>query len=256
MRVSLQPAYVIHSRPYRDSSALLDVFTAEYGRLSLVARGARRQSRKGGAVALLQPFTPLLLSFAGRADLKTLVAVEAAQRQVALRGEQMFSGMYLNELLIRLLHHNDAHPTLFAAYDQALKALVATSEVDTVLRRFEFVLLEQLGYSVDPGVEATSGLPVQASRWYRFEPGVGLLACETLGGNPRTEFAGSDLLAIASGNLAGSARTAAKRLLRAALAVHLGEKSLRSRELFRPLGASPEPADGRTEDTPATGVRS
>ncbi len=79
MRVNLQPAYIIHSRPYRDSSALLDVFTAEYGRISLVARGTRRQTRKGSDNALLQPFIPLLLSFSGRSELKTLVATEPAQ---------------------------------------------------------------------------------------------------------------------------------------------------------------------------------
>ena len=77
MRVNLQPAYIIHSRPYRDSSALLDVFTAEYGRIGVVARGMRRQSRRGSSAALLQPFIPLLLSFSGRTELKTLVAAES-----------------------------------------------------------------------------------------------------------------------------------------------------------------------------------
>ncbi len=177
MRVNLQPAYVMHSRPYRDSSALLDVFTAEYGRISLVARGTRRQSRRGSGAALLQPFIPLLLSFSGRTDLKTLVATEPAQGLFTLRGERMFCGMYMNELLVRLLHRNDAHPALFAAYDQALKALPCSSVVDPVLRRFEFTLLDELGYSFDFGVDGASGQPVQATCWYRYDPEVGLVGC-------------------------------------------------------------------------------
>lgn len=245
MRVQLQPAYVIHSRPYRDSSVLLDIFTAEHGRVSVVARGARRQTRRGTNAALLQPFTPLLLSFSGRAELKTLVAAEAAQGRLALQGVQMFSGMYLNELLVRLLHRNDAHPALFAAYDQALTSLVGCSEVDAVLRRFEIILLEQLGYSFDLAMDAANGQAVQPGHWYRFEPGVGVLACsgvqddagDAIREMPRALFAGADLLAMAAGDFSGTARTAAKRLLRAALAVHLGDAGLRSRELFRALGA-------------------
>lgn len=229
MRVNLQPAYVIHSRPYRDSSALLDVFTAEYGRIGLVARGARRQTRRGGSAALLQPFIPLLLSFSGRAQLKSLVATEAAPGVFALRGERLFSGLYLNELLVRLLHRNDAHPALFAAYDRALHALAGNMAVDAVLRRFELTLLDELGYGFDPGVEGGSAEPINASRWYCYEPGVGLVE-ETRGGSV---YSGADLLAIAAGDFSGSARQAAKRLLREALAVHLGAEPLRSRELFR-----------------------
>lgn len=232
MRVNLQPAYIIHSRPYRDSSALLDVFTAEYGRISLVARGMRRQTRKGSGNALLQPFIPLLLSFSGRSELKTLVATEAAQSTIGLRNERVFSGMYMNELVARLLHRNDAHPALFSAYDQALKALVDTDTVDTVLRHFEFQLLDELGYSFDLGVDGASEQPLQPSGAYRYEPGVGLVASRGIDDSGRGIYAGSDLLAMASGDFGGSARSAAKQLLREALAEHLGGAPLRSRDLF------------------------
>jgi len=237
MRVNLQPAYVMHSRPYRDSSALLDVFTAEYGRVSMVSRGSRRPSRRGSGVALLQPFIPLLLSFSGRSELKTLVATEPAQGLFALRGERMFSGMYMNELLVRLLHRNDPHPALFAAYDQALKALAGNSAADAVLRRFEFTVLEELGYGFDPGADGTSGQPIDAKLWYRYAPGVGLVVCHDTLACPTAAFTGSDLLTIASGEFDGSVRLSAKRLLREALAVHLGDMPLRSRELFRSAGA-------------------
>lgn len=235
MRVDLQPAYVIHRRPYRDSSVLLDIFTAEYGRISLVARGARRQSRKGSSAALLQPFIPLLVSFSGRLELKTLVATESAQRMPALNGDRLFSGMYMNELLVRLLHRNDAHPTLFASYSEALKALGGVTLVDTVLRRFELTLLEELGYRLEFEVDSASGQRIQESQWYRYDPGLGLVACGDVTDSLNTAFSGAQLLAMASGEFGGLARLPAKRLLREALAVHLGGEPLRSRELF--LGA-------------------
>lgn len=239
MRVNLQPAYVMHSRPYRDSSALLEVFTAEYGRISLVARGTRRQSRKGSSAALLQPFIPLLLSFSGRLELKTLIATEPAQGMLVLRGERLFSGMYINELLVRLLHRNDAHPGLFAAYALALEALAGNTVVDTVLRRFEFTLLEELGYSLDLSVDGASGQPIQDSRWYRYDSGLGLVASEDASVRQAAAYAGSDLLVMASGELGGPVRLTAKRLLREALAVHLGDMPLRSRELFRAAKTNP-----------------
>jgi DNA repair protein RecO (recombination protein O) len=248
MRVSLQPAYVVHSRPYRDSSVLLDVFTAEYGRISLVARGTRRQSRRGSGAALLQPFIPLLLSFSGRTELKTLTATEPAQGLCTLRGERMFSGMYMNELLVRLLHRNDAHPALFAAYDQALKALSGGSTVDTVLRGFEFKLLDELGYGFDLAVDGASGQPVQANLSYRYDSGLGLVGC-TDATDTTSVYAGSDLLIMAAGEFGGVARLTAKRLLRQALAMQLGGTPLRSRELFRATEARPMlPRDQELEE--------
>ncbi|HEY6130665.1 MAG TPA: DNA repair protein RecO, partial [Halioglobus sp.] len=226
---------------YRDSSVLLDVFTAEYGRISLVARGTRRQSRKGSDAALLQPFIPLLLSFSGRTELKTLVATEGARGLIALRGERLFSGMYINELLVRLLHRNDAHPTLFATYDQVLKALAGGAEVNTQLRQFELTLLDELGYSFDLAMDGASGQPVQAALWYRYDPGCGLVTCGDTPDRLSSAFSGVDLLTMASGQLGGTVRLAAKRLLREALAVHLGDIPLRSRELFRGPRAKPSP---------------
>ncbi len=251
LRVNLQPAYVMHSRPYRDSSALLDVFTAEYGRIALVARGMRRQSRRGSGAALLQPFIPLLLSFSGRSELKTLLAIESVQGVLNLRGERMFSGMYMNELLVRLLHRNDAHPVLFSAYDQALKALAESTVVDAVLRRFELCLLDELGYSFSLAVDGVSGLAVQSTLWYRYDPAFGVVASGAALDRHTTAFLGSDLLAMASGEFAGPVRLAAKRLLREALAVHLGDTPLRSRELFRAVsGTGAKQGSGTREPRP------
>lgn len=246
MRVSLQPSYILHSRPYRDTSALLEVLTAEYGRISLVARSVRRRSRGGSNGALLQPFTPLLLSFSGRAELKTLTATEAVGKVPRLRGERMFSGMYVNELLVRLLHQHDAHPQLFAAYARTLQALAGNDVLDTVLRHFEFNLLHELGYSFDLGVDGSCGAVVREGRWYHYDPDCGMVASRgDAAGQSRPAFAGADLLLMAGGEFGGQVRLTAKRLLRQALATHLGGTPLRSRDLFRTGSAAPEPAPGR-----------
>ena len=226
MRIALQPAYILHSRPYRDSSAILELFTAEHGRFGVVARGARRQTRRGGRNGLLQPFTPLLVSCSGRGELKTLGAVEPAGGPWQLVGDRMFSGMYLNELLMRMLHRYDPHPTLFAAYGEALGALALPGSPDAVLRGFELGLLQDLGYNLVLDIDGDSGAPVTGGDSYRYLPGVGLVSAA--GGYP-----GADLLQMARGEFTGQARRTAKLLLREALSEHLGDEPLRSRELFR-----------------------
>jgi len=233
MRVALQPSFVLHTRPYRDSSRLLEVFTAEHGRISLVARGARRPSRGGSGGALLQPFTPLLLSFSGRGELKTLGAIESAGAAVALSGERIYSGLYLNELLVRLLHRHDPHPQLFAAYGAALAELASDDSVEPALRRFEFTLLHELGYGFELAADGRSGASVRADDWYHYHPDCGLYAREGVAEAERPAYAGADLLAMARGEFGGQVRLTARRLLRHALAAHLGEAPLRSRELFR-----------------------
>ncbi|TGD74666.1 DNA repair protein RecO [Mangrovimicrobium sediminis] len=236
MRAQLQPAYILHQRPYRDTSLLLEVFTATQGRISLVGKGVRRRARGGSVAALLQPFTPLLLSFSGRSELKNLNQVEPAGAARALRGDFLFSGMYLNELLVRLLHRNDPHPALFAAYGLALEALERREEMDGVLRRFELGLLDELGYSFSLVEDGRSGEPLDAQAWYGFESDVGLVRAAP-GAAP--VFHGGDLLAAAQGDFGGAAGQTAKRLMRLALAAHLGDTPLHSRELFRARRAAP-----------------
>ncbi|AQA18476.1 DNA repair protein RecO [Halioglobus japonicus] len=233
MRVSLQPGYVLHSRPYRDSSNLLEVFSAEHGRVSLVAKGARRKTRGGSQAALLQPFSPLLISFTGRSELKTLTQVESAGPATHLRSERLYSGLYLNEILVRLLHRHDPHPRLFAGYAAAVQALGEGVDVEHVLRRFELQLLDELGYRLDLDREGSSGEPLDAATWYLFDPDTGLLPCAGSNAQNRPAYLGEDLLQIAAGVFDGSARLTARRLMRQALAVHLGDAPLRSRELFR-----------------------
>lgn len=233
MRVKLQPGYVLHSRPYRDTSSLLELFTAEHGRVSVVARGTRRQSRGGAKGALLQLFQPLLLSFSGRGELKTLTGFEPAGSAHGLHGDRLYSGLYINELLVRLLHRYDACPRLFARYGGTLEELTGSAAVESVLRHFEMGLLDELGYSFDLRFDGYSGEAVKAEAYYNYVDDHGLVE-RVEGVDPgRPAFQGTDLLAIAEGCIEGQSALTAKRLLRQALASHLGETPLKSRELFR-----------------------
>ncbi len=247
MRVNLQPGYVIHSRPYGDSSALLDVFTAEFGRVGLVAKGARKQTRKGSKAGLLQPFIPLLLSFSGGNELKTLRSVESAPGRVELAGERLFSGLYLNELLVRLLHRDDPHPRLFAAYNDTVQQLAHLQMIDVQLRLFELRLLEELGYRLELTIEGATGLPVIPEAFYHYQPGTGLVRRHA--GEPSDDFPGADLLAMARGEIGGHVRQTARTLMREALAAHLGEEPLKSRQLFaRVAWKRPGAASGQQDE--------
>ena len=124
-QVQQEPAFVLHRIPYRDSSQIVELFTRGHGRVSVVARGARRP--RSPWRGLLQPFNELLVSWTGRSELRSLVAAEPAGQRMPLAGERLFSGFYMNELILRLLQRHDPHDPLYHAYRQALAALVLRS---------------------------------------------------------------------------------------------------------------------------------
>jgi DNA repair protein RecO (recombination protein O) len=248
VRVDLQPAYVLHSRPYRDSSLLLEIFSLELGRLGLVVRGARRRRRGGSQAALLQPFAPLLLSWSGHSELKTLRQAEAAGPPLPIRGRVIYSALYVNELLMRLLHRNDAHPALFGSYAEVLDRLSQEPNVEPCLRTFELSLLNELGYGFSLEQDGLNGAPVQANEIYSYHAEYGLVprgqvAAEGAG------LAGAHLLALAAGDYEGEALATARRLLRQALAAHLGPQPLRSRELFSAALSPKTPGEPREKVT-------
>jgi DNA repair protein RecO (recombination protein O) len=227
-KVQLQPGYILHHRPYRDTSLLLEIFTPEHGRLGLVARGARApRSRTRG---LLQPFQPLLLSWSARAELGTLHAVEADGAARLLHGTALYSGFYLNELLMRLLQRLDAHPELYRAYSEALQGL--QSEAQRPLRLFEKRLLEALGYGLLLDQEADCGAPLSAEAEYIYELESGPVRADASSG-AGLRMPGSSLLSLAAEDLSDARSLAdAKRLMRAALGLYLGERGLKTREIF------------------------
>lgn len=230
MRVSLQAGYILHSRPYRDSSALLEVFSREHGRVALVARGVRGPKSKLRAV--LQPFRPVLLSWLARGDLGTLTDAEPHSMAHALAGRALLSAYYLNELLQRLTHRHDPHPQLYDAYCAALQGLNDAGQMERVLRLFEKRLLQELGYGLVLDHDVRSDTPVDAACWYDYqlERGPVLTAADAGHG---LVLRGSSLLALQRDELddAASLRDS-KRLMRAVLAIYLGDKPLKSRDLF------------------------
>ncbi|GBF30864.1 DNA repair protein RecO [bacterium MnTg04] len=227
-RGQLHAAFVLHQRPYRDSSRIADLLTAEFGRVTVVARGIR--SRRGGQGALLQPFRPLLVSWSGRSEMKTLNTVEASGEPFALTGSVLFSGFYLNELLLRLTHKNDPHPELFAVYHATLERLDQSENQPRALRIFEKRLLECLGYGLNLAQTAGDGQPVDASRHYTYqvERGPQLSVAEN-----SASYAGRSLLSLAGEDLTDARSLQdARRLLRHTLDFYLGDKPLKSRQIL------------------------
>ncbi|MDP2245361.1 DNA repair protein RecO [Pseudomonas sp.] len=225
-----QPAYVLHSRAYRESSALVDFLTPQ-GRLRAVMRGAR-----GKAGTLARPFVPLEVEFRGRGELKNVSRLEAAGIPNLLRGEALFSGLYLNELLIRLLPEQDPHPATFEHYALTVLALAQGRALEPLLRAFEWRLLDELGYGFALDVDR-QGQPIIATGLYRLQADAGL---EAVGQLQPGVFHGNQLLAMAEADWsAPGALAAAKRLMRQALAPHLGGRPLVSRELFMTLKEPP-----------------
>lgn len=238
-REPLQAAYVIHRRPYRNTSLLLELFAREAGRAPAVARGVR--AGPSGGAGLLQPFVPLLVGLAGRGEVRTLASFDAAGSPPALRGKGLYCGFYLNELLMRLLGRYDGHPGVFDSYAAALAGL-AGGETEQSLRRFELRLLEELGYGLELRVEATTGAAVEPEKRYRYQVELG--AIEQPGG----AYSGSTLLALASNCPAGDiALREARALMRSVLGHYLGGRPLKSRELFAPYRPEEAQADKETE---------
>lgn len=230
MDAALQPAHVLHTRPYRDSSLLVELLTDARGRVSAVARGARRSSRRKPATATqLQPFAPLLVQLRGRSELLNLTGVERAAAVAPLAGRALFSGLYLNELTLRLLHRDDPHAQMYDNYVDALCGLRDGRDLDLVLRRYEFSLLSALGYGFDLRSTGREQQPVRSQDFYRFDSEFGL-EHEPRGGNG--SYSGADLLAIAAGEFTDTARHTARALMREALEPHLAGKPLHSRSLF------------------------
>lgn len=227
-RIQLQPGYILHQRAYRDTSLLLEVFTAEHGRFGLVARGARGpKSRNRG---LLQLFQPLLLSWVGRAELGTLTGVESNGSSPRLTGTVLYSGFYLNELMMRLLQRLDPHPELFKAYADALQDLQYATE--RPLRLFEKRLLAALGYGLLLQHTADTGEPIEASRLYQYQLETGPAAVEQAPPQALC-LQGSSLLSLAADQLHDAQSLSdCKRLMRAALGLYLGERKLKTREVF------------------------
>lgn len=224
---------MLHRSPYRESSLLVDLFAREHGRLRVVARGVR-----GGKPQALQPFVALEVAWSGSGTLKTLTQVEVAvPTSPLLTGRALYLGLYVNELLVRLLHEYDPHPALHARYRQLLQDLAGAGDAEPLLRRFELALLADLGYGLTLDRDGHAGLRIEPDVDYVYVADTGLVRRDAVSGDAaRHRLSGRHLLAMAAEDYTeAGVRQCAKELLRTALADHLGGRPLRSRELFRKL---------------------
>ena len=235
-RVQLQPAYVLHHRPYRDTSRILELFTRDYGRVSVFARGARSARKAGTALtSILQPFNRLLISWSGKGEAGQLTAAEFDGAVSTLPPDRLVSGFYLNELLLKLFARHDSHPEVFALYGATLDALKVDATGLRPLRLFEKRLLDALGYglALDRDVDADRPIDVRYAYRYRLDQGAMRIdgVAEGVG-----IFSGSTLLAVAREDFSDPAVCAeARALLRAALDRCLEGKELRTRQVMLAL---------------------
>ena len=225
-----QRAFVLHSRPYSETSLLLDLFSENEGRVRVLAKGAR--SKRSQLKGTLQPFTPLLARWSGKGEIKTLRTAEAMTLALPLSGRYLYCGLYVNELLSRVLGQEIPFDALFFDYLYCLQGLAsATGTPEPVLRRFELAVLGHLGYGVDFLHCAGSGEPVSETMTYSYREEKGFIASLVL--NQRS-FTGRQLMALSEREFPDSdTLKAAKRFTRMALKPYLGGKPLKSQELFR-----------------------
>ena len=229
MRISFHPAFILHQRPYRETSLLLDVLTQDYGRISLIARGVR--TARSPLRGLLQPFNPLLLSWQGRTELMTLTSADLNLNGVPkqLQGTSLLGGFYLNEVLTRVLQKQDPHPQLYTIYQHTLIELQTAELQEKTLRVFEKKLLAELGYGLQLDQQN-----LDANKFYRYLPEQGFVLCNENEIDPQAMiFSGKSLLAINEEQFNDDdILRDAKRLMRLTLAPLLGSQPLHSRKLF------------------------
>lgn len=232
-QVLLEHGFVLHQRPYRDSSQLLECVTASHGRMGLVARGSRRAAARQRA--FLQPFVPLRLSWIRRGELGRLTHVEADGPSLNLEGQRLLAGFYANELLLRLTARGDPNAEVFSCYSRCLAQLGEEPSVPRTLRVFELELLRALGYGLELDSESATGEPLRADFRYIYELELGIRRVEAEDTDADL-YPGRDLLALRDGTLDddSSLRTA-QRLLGRALRAHLGERPLNSRLVLQDI---------------------
>ena len=235
MRIEQQPAFVLHARPWRETSLLIELLSREHGRVGVVARGVRG-ARSRLSRSVLQPLTPLLVGWSGAGELATLTAAEAAGAPLVLCGDALLCALYVNELVARLLPRNDAHVEVFDDYLSALTRLAGSDLAAWTLRRFERDLLAQLGYAALLDSEAESGTALDAAGEYAYRLDVGPVPWRGAGDGLRLR--GSALLGLAHDvQPCAEDLRALRRLMRALIAHQLGGGSLRAWGLLQPSSA-------------------
>ncbi len=233
-RVQLQPAYVLHQRPYRDTSRIVDLFTRDHGRMTVFARGVR--GNRSGLAAALQAFQPILVSWSGKGEAGQLNAAELVGEPKTLPASRLLSGFYLNELLLKLLHLHDPQMEVFDLYNATLQSLKADADELIALRLFEKRLLQTLGFGLMLEHEAESGRRIDADQCYRYVLELGPLPVSAAANPARGVYSGAALLALAHEDFADPRhRVDVRHLLRAVMDHVLDGRRLQSREILADL---------------------
>ncbi len=220
-------AFVLHSTPYRETSLIVDLMTRDYGRVAVVAKGAKRPN--SALRAVLMPFQPMVATWSGSGELHTLIGAEWSGGLANPAGDALLCAFYLNELIMRLLAREDPHPELFDAYQACLADLAAAAPLEETLRRFEWALLRETGHA--PSLDTdTFGQAIDEKQRYQWQPGGGFMLAEP---GAESAIAGRTLLELARGELLSAASLVqAKYLARAILAHELDGVPLRTRQIL------------------------
>ena len=231
-RIQGEPAFLLHHRPYQDSSRILDIISANHGRLAVVARGSR--SAKSRLRGILRPFLPLRLSWVIRSDLGTLTGAEMDGAPISLQGDALMSGYYANELLLKLLHRHDPQPDIFKAYSRTIENLASSADVAMPLRHFEMELLRLLGYALNLDRDTATSEPLRADTMYEYRVEQGPVSVGDREG--AMVFSGKQLRAVGKEEFdQPEVLHCAGRLLREVISFHLGGRELNSRKVLLEL---------------------
>ena len=233
-RVQHQSSYILHTRPYSESSLLIDAFSRDYGRVSLLAKGVRRVKSK--VRGMIRPFQPLLVSWSGKGELQTLTGAESDCAIRVLPQSAWLCGCYMNELLIKLLHKYDPHEQLFDHYSDTLQQLEDGQSPQIVLRFFEKKLLKEIGYGLVLTHDVKNNLPVSKDKIYRYYPDSGPIISNNGQLDSVWLIGGSTLIALENEEFANTQQlTQSKRLMRALLNQSLQGRKLKSRTIVANL---------------------
>jgi len=228
MSSGLQACFLLHHKPYQESSVLIDVLTQNSGKISLIAKGVRQQKAK--YLGLLRPFLPLNISYSGKNELKLLNHVETGNSELILPGINMYCGFYLNELVRYFLPVAEPYPDIFLAYFTCLQQLKTKLPIEAALRNFEVQLMQSLGYELQLQYDFLSHEAIKPDLNYRFDLEQGASV------DHKGKIHGTTLIAMRQGSYTDQHQlNEAKWLMRQVIDFHLQGKTLQSRSLISKL---------------------
>jgi DNA repair protein RecO (recombination protein O) len=228
-RVAAQPGFVLHSYPYKETSLIVDVFSRDHGRIALMAKGAKRPHSTLRGV--LQTFQPLSVGWSGKSEVRTLTAAEWVGGLLPLEKSALLCGFYLNELLVKLLARDDAHPVLFNHYVAALNQLAHEEPAPIVLRKFELALLKETGVATDFTICTSTATAIDPEQAYVVDPERGPRPARVSDRWP--SVSGKTLLDMEREDYAdATTQSQSKMLMRFLLGHHLGGLQLNTRQIL------------------------